>query len=1004
MRTHGYFPSLNAPVFTPQRGGISPTGSVVLQNTNASGVVWFTTDGSDPRAIGGAVNATAQSYSAAIPVSASMIIRTRIKDGSTWSALDEATFFPVQNFSALRLTEIHYNPLPNGATPADDLEFVELKNNGPTVLDLGGCRFSAGIAMTFPTGFSLGAGSFAVIAKNAAAFSARYPGVALAGIFTGKLDNGGEPLAFSDAAGVKILDTTYNDNLPWPLAADGYGFSLVPSATPIGWRASTNVHGSPGTDDPAPVIPAIVINEVLTNSALPLTDRVELFNPGAMPANVGDWWLSDDPAAPRKFRIPAGTVIAPGGFLFFTETDFNTAPGSVASFSFGSDGDQCVLMSGNAAGDLTGYSHGVNFDAAEQDVSFGRYINSAGDETFPRQTARTFGAANAGPLVGPVVLNEVQYHPAAGEDEFVEIRNLSGAAVPLFLAGDPLIAWRIGGLGYVFPANTTLMENSYALVTGSDPAAFRSKYNVPAAVPIFGPWAGTLQDSGERLTLDAPQSAALGALPKIPFIVMDALRYNDKAPWPPAADGSGPSLQRLVINNYSDEPLNWFASGLTPGRVNGPNIPPAITLTAPSDGSTHTLPAAVALTASPSDSDGTVRRVEFFADGNKLGESTSAPWSYAWSGAAVGIHTVSARVFDDAGGSADSALVTLTVNPAPGPISQTLIATGSVWKYRDNGTDPGAAWTTAAYNDNAWLSGPAQLGYGENDEATRVEDNPTPGYNAADTNRYITTWFRRSFTLASAAAVNGLTLRFNRDDGIIIHLNGYEIWRDNMPAGVITAATLASGSISGAAENQFIAVTLPAAVLTRLTDGANVLSVEIHQVLADSSDISFDLELVASLIPQPPNITMHPQPKTVLDGWAASFTVSAAGPALAYQWRKGSTPIPGATGASFTIPAATLSDAGTYSCIVSNYAGAATTSSAVLSVLPLPTLTATLHPGNVTLSFSANAALTYEVLTSTDLVGWTVLTTITGQSGVQSYSHSEVMAGSRRFYRLRVSG
>ena len=65
---------------------------------------------------------------------------------------------------------------------------------------------------------------------------------------------------------------------------------------------------------------------------------------------------------------------------------------------------------------------------------------------------------------------------------------------------------------------------------------------------------------------------------------MDAVRYNDKAPWPPAADGSGPSLQRLVSGNYADEPLNWFASGLTPGRVNGPNIPPAITLIAPADG------------------------------------------------------------------------------------------------------------------------------------------------------------------------------------------------------------------------------------------------------------------------------------------------------------------------------------------------------------------------------------------------------------------------------------
>jgi len=82
-------------------------------------------------------------------------------------------------------------------------------------------------------------------------------------------------------------------------------------------------------------------------------------------------------------------------------------------------------------------------------------------------------------------------------------------------------------------------------------------------VLIFGPFGGALQDSGERLKLerpDVPDTNGFG------YIVVDEVRYNDKAPWPPGADGSGPSLQRLTISAYGDDPNNWTAAGATPGR------------------------------------------------------------------------------------------------------------------------------------------------------------------------------------------------------------------------------------------------------------------------------------------------------------------------------------------------------------------------------------------------------------------------------------------------------
>jgi hypothetical protein len=56
--------------------------------------------------------------------------------------------------------------------------------------------------------------------------------------------------------------------------------------------------------------------------------------------------------------------------------------------------------------------------------------------------------------------------------------------------------------------------------------------------------------------------------------------------------------------------------------------------------------------------------------------------------------------------------------------TETLVPSNSVWKYLDNGSDQGAAWRDAAFNDKAWASGPAQLGYGDGGEATVVSYGP----------------------------------------------------------------------------------------------------------------------------------------------------------------------------------------------------------------------------------------------------------------------------------------
>jgi hypothetical protein len=172
------------------------------------------------------------------------------------------------------------------------------------------------------------------------------------------------------------------------------------------------------------------------------------------------------------------------------------------------------------------------------------------------------------------------------------------------------------------------------------------------------------------------------------------------------------------------------------------------------------------------------------------------------------------------------------------PNTQMWIGPGATWKYNDSGANLGTAWRAAVYDDSAWASGRAQLGYGDGDEGTTV------GFGPDANNKYITTYFRRSFSVGDPSRALALDLRMLRDDGAVVYLNGTEVWRSNMPTGTIFNTTLASGNVNGAPENQWFGVTTGG---TLLQPGSNTIAVEIHQSVANSSDLSFDFSLVAHL-------------------------------------------------------------------------------------------------------------------------------------------------------------
>ena len=121
------------------------------------------------------------------------------------------------------------------------------------------------------------------------------------------------------------------------------------------------------------------------------------------------------------------------------------------------------------------------------------------------------------------------------------------------------------------------------------------------------------------------------------------------------------------------------------------NSPPTVALTSPSAGVSYTEPATIVMTASASDSDGTVRAVEFYRDGVKLGEDGSAPYSYTWNNVASGSYQLTARATDDDGASTLSGAVTVTVAAASSDTDGDGMPNSWETQYGLDPTDPADA-------------------------------------------------------------------------------------------------------------------------------------------------------------------------------------------------------------------------------------------------------------------------------------------------------------------------
>ncbi|MBL9139503.1 MAG: lamin tail domain-containing protein, partial [Verrucomicrobiales bacterium] len=401
------------------------------------------------------------------------------------------------------------------------------------------------------------------------------------------LKRSGESLALFSASG-ELLDG---------LAFEGQSTGVSEGRLPDG---ADRFARFPATSSPAEPnwlpLNGPVINEVLTHADPPLEDAIELFNPTSAAIDMGGWYLSHSRHDPRQYRFSAGTIIGPGEYRVVYQAQFGVGP---APFQLNSaHGDEVVLAQSDASGTLSGYRDVVQFGAAANGVSFGRIPIRTGVD-FAALEARTFGednpstieqfrqgtgGANAAPRVGPVVITEIFYSPTDGtavpmqvEDEFIELENISGGPVAFYDADAPTNTWRLwNAVHYEFPGGIVLHPGERGLVVGFSPddtahvAAFRSRWNVPAATRMFGPWAGRLGNDGDSVELDRPDRVQEAPHPDagfVPRLLVDRVRYLASAPWPPVLPDEVRSIHRLQADAYGNDAAHWMAGVPTPGRA-----------------------------------------------------------------------------------------------------------------------------------------------------------------------------------------------------------------------------------------------------------------------------------------------------------------------------------------------------------------------------------------------------------------------------------------------------
>ncbi len=210
----------------------------------------------------------------------------------------------------------------------------------------------------------------------------------------------------------------------------------------------------------------------------------------------------------------------------------------------------------------------------------------------------------------------------------------------------------------------------------------------------------------------------------------------------------------------------------------------------------------------------------------------------------MGANTIAVEVHQSSNSSSDRYFDLFMEGIDVGNSSEWPVAfKSSGWKYRNSYQDVVAigngSWKNTTYNDAAWSSGTGTLGYDDGAPTHTIGKWLWPqGSGRTGTNTPKTQYFRKSFNITNAPSHAGYRIKAWADDGMVVYLNGREVFRLNMPAGTIDSLMAAIIAPANDSIYKDTTVYVPADLIT----GTNVVAAEVHQ-FGSSVDRYFDLSI-----------------------------------------------------------------------------------------------------------------------------------------------------------------
>ena len=500
------------------------------------------------------------------------------KNTSSSSVVDETV-------TQMAITEIMYNA-PDGS----ELEWVEVAiASGPDIPSMlaSGVRLDGAVTYQFPND-PLKKGEYVVVTNNRDLFMQEYPDYA--GKLYGPWDKDPSTGAVAklsnegDVIDVKIMgegdvSCSYSMEPPWPSLANGKGRTLVykggNAAQATSWGASKTLKGNPGAgNDEWLTTSNIRLNEIMPNQT-GKASWVELYNAGSVEVDVTGW-IFESKVRKEKLTIKAGTVPAGGYLVLNGDADFVNSEGEATELIVSPIGGSYYLYGATEGDESSLLLPSSELSSGVVDLSDGSTAQGALKEATP-------GAANAALYIGPVVINEIHYHPNEedlNDVEFLELKNTSSEAITMYQSlSNGSRGWKVEGVNFEFSATDVIPAGGFAVLfpeslsTAVGETKLRNRYELAADVLVKF-YKGKLSNRGETVAVKKPYSLIKDSSNPLNdqwfYDWSDASLYSDS--WRgdgvdyKRADGYGYSLQRKDVSTMGYEASAWTVGEPTPGK------------------------------------------------------------------------------------------------------------------------------------------------------------------------------------------------------------------------------------------------------------------------------------------------------------------------------------------------------------------------------------------------------------------------------------------------------